>query len=57
MKPMITRFTPVPLRELWAHEAHNFTAWLAENLDYLEESTGLRLSLIEREVPTGDFYG
>jgi len=52
----ISRFTPVPLRELWPHEANDFTTWLAENLDYLEEAIGLGLSLIEREAPTGDFY-
>jgi hypothetical protein len=32
--PPIARLTPVPLRELWKHEASDFTRWLAENLDY-----------------------
>ena len=51
----IARLTPVPLRELWKHEALDFTSWLAENLDYLEEATGLTLSLVEQEASAGDF--
>lgn len=45
----------VPLREVWPHEAHDFTRWLGENLDYLGEVTGLSLSLVETEAATGDF--
>ncbi len=52
---MISRLRRVPLREVWAHEARDFTSWLAENLDVLEESTGLSLSLVEQEAPTGRF--
>jgi len=51
----VARLTKVPLREVWHHEAHDFTQWLAENLDYLEEVTGLSLSFLEREAATGDF--
>ncbi len=51
----IARLTQVPLREVWPHEAQDFTRWLAENLDYLEEVTGLSLTLVEREAATGDF--
>lgn len=46
----ISRLQKVPLRELWKHEAHDFTHWLAENLDYLNEALGLELSLVEREA-------
>lgn len=49
----ISRLTKVPLRELWKHEAHGFTRWLAENLDYLNEALDLELSLVEREA-SGD---
>jgi hypothetical protein len=28
------RLERVPLRELWANEALDFTTWLAENLDF-----------------------
>jgi hypothetical protein len=36
----ISRLQKVPLRELWKHEAHGFTHWLAENLDFLGEGLG-----------------
>ncbi len=49
----ISRLQKVPLRELWRHEAHDFTHWLADNLDYLNEALGLELSLVEREA-SGD---
>ncbi len=52
----IARLTPVPVREIWPHEAQDFTVWLAENLEYLEDATGLRLTLVEREAATGIFY-
>ena len=51
----IGKITRVPLREVWNHEAHNFSRWLAKNLDYLEKCTGLSLSLVEREASIGDF--
>lgn len=51
----IARLTRVPLREVWRHEALNFTRWLAENLDLLSDPTGLRLSLVEAEAAAGDF--
>lgn len=51
----IARLTRVPLREVWRHEALDFTHWLAENLDLLSEPTGLRLSLVQVEAAAGDF--
>ncbi len=51
----VARLSRLPLREVWPHEALHFTIWLAENLDYLEEVTGLSLSLVEREAAAGDF--
>ncbi len=49
----ISRLQKVPLRELWKHEAHDFTHWLADNLDYLNEAMGFELTLVEREA-SGD---
>ena len=46
----ISRLTKVPLRELWKHEAHGFTHWLASNLDYLSDSLNLELTFVEREA-------
>ena len=41
----------VPLREVWPHEAHDFTKWLAEeqNLATLGTAVGIELELIETE--------
>ena len=41
----IGRLKRVDLRELWRHEAHDFTTWLSENLDLLGETLGMQLSL------------
>jgi hypothetical protein len=51
----ISRLEKLPLRELWKHEAHGFTRWLAENLDFVSEKIGIELSLVEREAPAGPF--
>jgi len=51
----IGRLEPVALRELWPNEAHDFTTWLAENLDFLGEKLGIELSLVEREASAGVF--
>ena len=45
----------VRLREVWAHEEHNFSRWLADNLDKLGETLGLDLQFQKREAPVGPF--
>ncbi len=52
----IARMQPVALREIWQHEALDFTYWLADNLDYLEDVIGLKLTLEKREASAGDFW-
>lgn len=48
--PRITRLTWATAREVLPHEAHDFTPWLAENLDLLAEALGLDdLALVKRE--------
>jgi hypothetical protein len=52
------RLSSVPLREVWAHEAEDFTPWLAleYNLTLLAKTLGLsELQLLDTEVPVGDF--
>lgn len=45
------------LREVWPHEASDFTPWLAEeeNLSLLADAVGLDISLDETESSVGDF--
>lgn len=40
MVPSLGRLISVPLREVWTHEANDFTPWLAdtENLTLLAET-------------------
>jgi hypothetical protein len=47
--------TRVDARCVWTHEAHNFTPWLADNLDALGAALGLDLELTGTEAPCGDF--
>ena len=51
------RIEQVSLREIWKHEATNFTKWLAkpENLDLLSEEIDIELSLIDTEYNVGRF--
>jgi len=52
---MIERIQRVPLRNVWRHEAHDFTVWLTENIDVLNEILGFQISSAEREQSTGNF--
>jgi len=49
------RLTDLPLREAWKHEAHDFTPWLAENIDHLSEVIGVPLELTGTEVAVESF--
>jgi Domain of unknown function (DUF4268) len=53
----LSRIQHVPLREIWKHEASNFTKWLAkdENLALLSEEINIELSVIETEYNIGRF--
>jgi len=52
---MIGKIKHVPLREVWKHEALDFTRWLEENLDVLSDKIGVQLVNAEREKNAGDF--
>jgi hypothetical protein len=45
----------VDLREVWKHEAHNFTQWLEHNADVLSASIKLPIRNVEREHAAGSF--
>jgi hypothetical protein len=52
---MVGKLEPVDLREIWKHEALDFTSWLVENCEVLNEQLGLNLSIIEKEKSVGPF--
>jgi hypothetical protein len=49
------RLQDLPPRDAWAHEAHAFTPWLAENIDHLSEAIGIPLELTGQEVRVETF--
>lgn len=52
---MIGKIQRLPLREVWKHEARDFTMWLQDNIDILNEVLDLSLSSAESERSAGDF--
>lgn len=54
----LSKLVQVPLREVWKHEALDFTHWLAlpENIELLGEVIGVQFVNIQREVSVGQFY-
>lgn len=53
--PQIAKIERLPLREVWAHEALDFTTWLESNVDVLNDVLGLSLDNVERERAAGAF--
>ena len=53
----IRRIKQINLRDVWPHEAHDFTTWLEENIDVLSEelSVGLDPESVRREQSAGAF--
>ena len=52
---MVGKIKRVSLREVWKHEAKDFTTWLEENIDVLNEVIDLELTSAEREKSVGTF--
>jgi hypothetical protein len=50
---MISKIQRLPLREVWQHEAYDFTTWLQENIEVLSDALGLSLVSAEREQAAG----
>jgi len=53
--PVIEKIQRVLLRDVWKHEALDFTTWLKDNLDVLNDALDLSLANAEREQSAGDF--
>jgi len=55
MSTPIGKLQRVQLREVWRYEAYDFTQWLQENIDILNESLDLELVSAELEQAAGSF--
>jgi hypothetical protein len=55
MNSAIGKLERVALREVWKHEAYDFTQWLQQNIDVLNAALGLNLVNVDREQAAGTF--
>ena len=53
----IARISKTPVREVWPHEAYNFTTWLQENIDLLDDDLAVPIDAesVRREQSAGSF--
>lgn len=53
----LSKLTKVKLRDVWKHEAIDFTNWLVEpeNLELLSDEIGIGITLIQTEASVGKF--
>lgn len=51
----IGKISKVPLREVWKHEAHDFTTWMEMNMDVLNNVLDMQLINPKREHGTENF--
>jgi len=54
-KSTIQKIQRVPLREIWNKEDKDFTKWLEENIDYLNEVIGFDITVLSCEEKVGPF--
>lgn len=52
---MIGKIQRVPIKEVWKHEARNFTPWLQDNIEVLNDILDIQLNTAEREKQMGSF--
>jgi len=45
----------IPVREIWEHEARDFTPWLAKNISRLSRKINMELNVLECEKSVGPF--
>lgn len=53
--PNVGKLERVALREVWIHEAYDFTQWLENNISVLNEALGITLVNVDREQAAGTF--
>ena len=53
--PNFSELKKIPLREIWQHEASDFTPWLESNIQTLGDALGMDLEVVNREARVGDF--
>jgi hypothetical protein len=53
--PILGRLQVVEVKEVWRHEAHDFTPWLHANIGVLGEALGFDIEATASEVSVGDF--
>ncbi len=53
--PNLGRLITVLPRDVWIHEAHDFTPWLLQNVDVLSDLLGMELALDAAEHAVGGF--
>lgn len=51
----LSRLKVIPVRDVWKHEAHDFTQWMLDNADVLSDVLGMELELTAAEHPVGGF--
>lgn len=51
----IGKLERVSLRQVWEHEAYDFTQWLQDHIEVLNEALGLTLVNVDREQAAGSF--
>jgi hypothetical protein len=55
MTSPLSKLVQLDPREVWTHEAHDFTPWLLANADALGEILGIDIELTANEHPVGGF--
>jgi hypothetical protein len=53
--PTLGRLRRVEAKEVWKHEAHDFTPWLHANIGVLSDALGFDIEATASEVKVGDF--
>jgi Domain of unknown function (DUF4268) len=55
LNSVVGKLVRVPLREVWPHEAYDFTQWLQENIEVLGEALDIDFHNVDREQAIGSF--